>query len=436
MIIPRMLIALVVLLPLLVHAQGPKPEGRQYHLKQVDVDVSQTVMTYQYIDNGGFQTVLHNTLARRLDASDMLADADETDAIDLTIYVDYVRRFPGDGTPFPASTQTAPEFYMHINAEDSSRTYFNQKTELMTITKDLFGFSSEREVGRDIGFLIGLANTILKRLADVTPGDNIDWKTTPEEAKLVDYEYRLLLSQRPAAAYGDYIPQEVAETYITRLQSEDQKKRVHAYQDIGRDWINNKKLFDVIQFELEKTYLTTKSGKDVKEVREAMNALASSGLEEYLQFFDTVEKSSADKKIVKQVKASKKILTQRSAQGNIVHNTVTMKPEKSWRENQYANMLLLTEPKMRVWATKKISQEYPKDEYLLDLLAQKLADEALKDNFIAGSNHDFHAWICRAIGSSGNKKYLPVLQKVKGEASQEKVREYAAEFLKVLEKST
>src|SRR5690606_26278010 len=119
-----------------------------------------------------------------------------------------------------------------------------------------------------------------------------------------------------------------------------------------------------------------------------------------------------------------------------VHDLTDANPQVSWRVNQYANILKLPNPKVRVWAVKKISQDYPKDEYLLALLADILEREAFKSNYTTGRNSDFHAWICRVLGDSGNKSYLPLLQKVKSDASNEKVRDFADEYSNRLEKIT
>src|SRR5690606_37588207 len=122
-------------------------------------------------------------------------------------------------------------------------------------------------------------------------------------------------------------------SYIDRIKSDNQKQRIIAYQDISRDWLYSPRLFSVIKAQIETRYPIAKRRGDIKEVREAMNALASSGLEEYRSLLKTIQASSADKKILAETLDSEKILSRRASQISIVHDFTNANPQVSWRAN-------------------------------------------------------------------------------------------------------
>src|SRR5690606_37436146 len=160
---------------------------------------------------------LYNSLKRRFDAANLLAADDKENSLDISLYVDYLRRFPGDATPFPATTQTSPDFFIEISIFDKNERLYHKKTPKMTISGNALNFSKAKEVGRDIGYLIVLTNTLIKEISDVIPGDALSTFSSPEEALVVAAEYQLKLSQKPVVRLTEYIPDDVVNSYIDRI---------------------------------------------------------------------------------------------------------------------------------------------------------------------------------------------------------------------------
>ncbi|HWV14973.1 MAG TPA: hypothetical protein VN030_06035, partial [Cellvibrio sp.] len=255
------------------------------------------------------------------------------------------------------------------------------------------------------------------------------------EKQKIAAEYYALLNSVSLGKSIDYIPDSVSDEYIKRLQSADFKSRIVAYQDIGRDWINSRKLFDFIKNEVSLKYNVEGDSDNTKEVREAMNALASSGLIEYSDFFKEIKSNAMDKKIADQVEDSEKILFRRAVQGSIIHSEVAVNPQESWKVNQLARTVLFSEPKLREGAAKNIYLNFIGNTYLLDTLASLLEKEAFKSNYATGMNANFHEWICRILGDSKDKKYLDLLNRAQKDARVESVRKYAVKYYKVLSKN-
>lgn len=98
---------------------------------------------------------------------------------------------------------------------------------------------------------------------------------------------------------------------------------------------------------------------------------------------------------------------------------------------KYANMLQSNSIRSKISAAKKITRAKISDVRLLDIVEAKLLNGYnLKDK---NRHHvDFMAWLCKALGQSGVKKYEATLEKVAKDAKNRKLRKYASKSLKVL----
>lgn len=412
------------------------PEGAKLNLNNFELDLTETVSTHFYLDRDGFKTVVYNSLRRRLQYAGLLSEANNPGRINVDVYVDYLRRFPGDQTPFPSSSLASPNCYINIKVSDESQVFYNENTaELTILGGSFFGAATDSDIRNDIKFLNGLVNTIMQKIALAYPAAKINAVTSDAEGQATASEYYSLLKKASTETDANYIPESVADDYIKRLQSPDFKSRVVAYQDIGRDWVNTKKLFEFIKGEISQKYKIEGDSDNTKEVREAMNALASSGLPEYSDFFKGIKANATDKKIVSQVDDSEKILFKRSMQGSVVHGVSVVNSQESWKVNQLARMALFSEPKLKEQAAKNIYLNFINNTYLLDTLANIFEKEAFKNNYTTARNANFHEWICRILGDSKNKKYVDFLNKGKNEAVMESVRKYATKYSKVLSNS-
>jgi hypothetical protein len=69
--------------------------------------------------------------------------------------------------------------------------------------------------------------------------------------------------------------------------------------------------------------------------------------------------------------------------------------------------------------------------YLTDLAAQVLLDK-YNDDLRDRDHMDAMAWLCKALGKSGNNKYRSALETVADQAKNRKLRGYASKNLRYL----
>ncbi len=225
-----------------------------------------------------------------------------------------------------------------------------------------------------------------------------------------------------------YIPESVADDYLTRLKAEKPKTRINVYKEIINAWLNSRVLFEVINQDVLQCGLNS-SYKQAKDIGWAMKALASSGEEKYVATLENVSANTTDKKIKKSADKAMEYFLKRKAPSRIVHDVNSMNSKLSWQENQLSNMIHSENIDLRMYAAKAIYREHLNNVYLTDLLAEKLEKESMSKRYTMRcrffDDADFHAWAVRVLAFSKNAKYKPLL-----ENCAQKVREYAEKFLR------
>lgn len=397
--------------------------------------LDQNIANDYYLPEAGFKEVLQSNLQRRLATSNKLVDTPTADTLKIEVRVNYLRRFPGDLTPFPSSTVTSPNIFFGIRLLRNDEVWksFHSK-EMVANDATFFGRASIESLARDAGHLLAVSNTIIKTFNELVPDANIPPEPGEEEVKTTVDHYMTLKQQVPHYEFQRYIPEEVTEQYLAGISSSDRKVRLTTYSKLTRDWMNEPRVYNKIHEQLLQSYATATSKDDIKEVREAMNALASSGMDVYLPFFKEIKSSTADPAIVKQVDDSLKILTRRTRQNAVVHNTKTMHADFDWKTNQNINILKLPETGVRVALLKQIYRDKQWDVNLLQAIADELENSAFANAYRSGVNHDVHAWMCIVLGAAGNKTHQDLLQRMSEEATSDKVRKHAKDNFKKLRK--
>jgi hypothetical protein len=413
------------------------PPEKRLNIKSFDLTLKETVVTYLYLDNDGFKNLVHHSLIRRLDESGVLAtqDINSNQKVDVDISVDYIRHFPGDGTPFPGTSLSSPDIYLSIKVYNSDKTYLTYTSgRLVGSIGSFFGSATSSDYYQDMSYSVELTNTILAKISEVLPEKKPVLAASSEELKKVSTEYLEKLALQRAVVTEQYIPESVADDYIARLKSADLKSKPTIYKEIYYDWINSKKLFEFIKNDIENRYLVAKDSAEIKEIREAMNCLASSGIAEYSEFFDEIKAKSKNSAIKDEATDSQKILFHRMMQSKTVHITKDSNPEESWKINQYVRILKLPDAKSTELVLKEIYLKHKDNKYLLSVLAHILETNAFKQG-AADYSEGTLGWACRIIGEAGDKQYLPLLQRVASEGNGEYIQKYGKKFSAVLAKA-
>jgi hypothetical protein len=106
-------------------------------------------------------------------------------------------------------------------------------------------------------------------------------------------------------------------------------------------------------------------------------------------------------------------------------------PQAAKAGNKYVNLLRSGNPRNKADAGKLIVREGIKDTAVLDVAEAEL----LKGYLSSGDDRaavDAMAWLCKALGASGNGKYRATLQTVAAKAPHSKLQKHARQSLEQL----
>ena len=431
-------ICLIYLLVLsFAYAGNTFSDEPKFSIGEFNLHLVQNFYFGKYLVERDFSEVVEKELVAYLESAGRYSNKKDSDSIQLNVFVEYYRRFPGDQTPFPRKVLAFPLVtFKFVGVKNGAEVINYQSKQLTNSAGSYFFGDGDNEIIKDYNFASSVALEISKEIAEHTPGfdyKNVDVKGLASRIQ----GYKIAFEKRNReVAFNAYIPDAEVAEFISGLDHPKPKERIRNYQNIKNQWFNNPVLFEAIEVKIRELYPTAKKGQPLKEVRYALNALASSGDMKYLALFQEIEATEGVvDPILSEIDDSKEILQKRNRQVQIVHDPSTMNATKSWEVNQFSNRLLLNDSRELKETIKVISVKYGDNEYLLDKLEKMLLEEVAESGLKAMHRSDVHAWMCRALGQSKNKKYLTTLQEIKDNASAEKTKKYAKKFHKILSKS-
>lgn len=235
------------------------------------------------------------------------------------------------------------------------------------------------------------------------------------------------------AAHSNYIPIDIAANLLSDLKSENKDVRIETLREIKRRWIISPGINEYLENYIKENYKNVGWG-ETKEVREAMNALASSGDLEYLQLFSQISRDyNVEDAIMSEVVDSLYILRKRAYLNALVHDVPLNVPAGMWEKYQLANRLRSFDPRTSSIAIKEIYRKYRNDDFLHNVIAITLRYYGVPKNYRSELNEDTLAWGIRILGESGNPKFLEVLSSIEEKSFSRKLRKYAEKYRKELE---
>lgn len=406
----------------------------EYYIQQVRVDLAQCCVFGLYLSESQFAQLVQETIEYKLSESGItLVDKPTEGVVNLKFRLDYRRNFVGDGTPFPIRNLREPDYYFYIDAYQDDQSVYSFASKSLTqspVSVSGAGLSSEQE--KDYGHGINVGALMAKQIISAIDGANFNKKVRAGEYIPIVERVQGAVTNEVVRS-REYIPEAVIDGYLRVLKGSDQDARTDAYQEIRRGWFNSTRLFSAIAVNIEAGY-KAKNRSDIKEIREAMNALASSGDESYNELFKKIDADeAANRKVRSEARDSLKILQKRAALAGAVHDTSTMDADQPWYINQLANRARSPDPKTAVYALKEIYRDYRDNPYLLTTLAAMLEKEAMVKSYKSGSKTDAYAWAIRIVGVSGDAQYLELLKTLENETPFAKVEDYAEEYYDELE---
>jgi len=403
-------------------------DGAKYKISSFKLDLAESVSYAQFLKEDEFSYVVKDTVELMLKRVNKLAENDDNDAINLDIYVDYYRRFVGDQSPWPIASLAPPNCIYTIDAKKNGAIVFRLKTDELTETSGTFAIWEKnrpdyykKDYSRAFGLALSIVSSISGKAKDFSP---------PRPQELTDLSVRAELYHSKFGAPNNqtvdfYVPDDAAEPYIVAMTDANKKVRINNFNAITQEWIFNEKLVLAVRAHIEKLLQAPVDKDAEKELRYAMNALASFGLVEDLSVFEKIKnKTGFSKDVYKEVGDSINILKKRSDQNLVVHRFSSDIANQPWEVKQLVNRLSLTSVKDLLQVISRVKRSYPRNPIILNAMKTRLEKEALVFNYKARMYTEVDAHFCRVIGNSGNPEYLPFLEMMSQKAFMDYTREH------------
>ena len=418
------------------------------NLKAVDLDVLQKKDFGGYIDSERA-----NELASQV-ATAILQDAgllDPTAKQQLTLYVGYYRRFSGDETPFPVNNLVTPQYsggwITTVNGQVISQKHgYRGKVDLIGIkglfSKDVAG-KQGKNFKRDLSGIASATAITTNALVQQLYADKKRYKAFIQSnnvganAALQSFYAKLDDDTTPElASINDspqYIPADVIADFRQRVSDADEAVRLKTYKELVLNPVNDKTVLDTI-----KLNLLTAAMKDVSADTQAWaaKALGAAGFSEYREALEQMSKVAATGKVKKHAKRSLISITNNPTYPIMLHDPGNRQPGQSWKSLQMVNQINSGRLRIQTAAAKQVFREGKNaDDAVKAALAKQLEFSSMRASVRADVSGEFHAWALKALAASGDKKYLPLLNRVAKAGLNKKTRKYAKASAKLLKKA-
>lgn len=231
----------------------------------------------------------------------------------------------------------------------------------------------------------------------------------------------LVLSSLAAAASLE----EDTQRYI-QIFSGDRKLHSDAADTFSWMGLSDTRLFDIVERRLLEDADAAQSDRNERNrVARYIRSLGFSGQSKYEP---TITKFLGNPNYRRFAEAALADLPDYSKWNPIISNRSSFDPKLSDDVNRVANMLRSDDLLLLRVAAKRVYFG-SKEDVLLELLAQQLRANYARRDLNDRERSDSVAWLAKALGSSRNEKYPPLLREVASKASESIVARHATDAL-------
>ncbi|MCC4796578.1 hypothetical protein BCT30_11875 [Enterovibrio norvegicus] len=408
------------------------PIGTTYKIDAFNFDLSQQYSVAGMLNEKETEALMMRSFSAKLEKEGLLATDENKGALPLVVNIDYFRNYVGQATPFRTEMVSPPKLYYSIEVIDEKgekKTIF-QSQEMTTSARSLFYLGIKKNIKEDVTYSLISANSIAKKLISLTP-EHEGYSEDPEAYTSAANDIKLMLNQfsQKASTPSDktYIPDTLTQKYLAMISSEQRRTRMNAYSEIQDQWLNQQALFDTLNDLILSSYNDDLTKQQLDELEEQIETIANAGLKEYKPTLVKITETATSTELQNFTSKQLKVLNSQALTSDVIHQPLPEDMNLSWKKHQLYNMATSEEKDLQRLAAKKIYRDYPKDKVLLDVLSEQL-DQALIRGYNAELRNDFHAWICRILGTSGDTKYKPQLEYLAQNAAHRKVRNFAETY--------
>ncbi|MCT7941285.1 hypothetical protein [Shewanella holmiensis] len=228
----------------------------------------------------------------------------------------------------------------------------------------------------------------------------------------------------PFAFANDY----TLEDYQQIFQGDNQFKQQSAVESLVLSGLNDPSLFDIVEAKLNASLPLATQKHPIEYSSWLAKGLGYSGNEKYRASLQAIVNGDYHKKLRKYAQEGLDNLDKFAIWNPILNDKSQYDAKQPQQLNVLANALASSDLELKRMAAKHIADKRVYDEFLLEKLANQLTSlDLLKHDKLS---IDTYAWIAKALASSANEKFKPVIVNIAETAPEKKLRKYATKYIK------
>ena len=213
--------------------------------------------------------------------------------------------------------------------------------------------------------------------------------------------------------------------YLAIFQSDSHAQQIQAIETLIISGPQDIAVYDAIEASLKQSLANTNK-QAIDHSSWLAKGLGYSGNEKYRSTLTQIVEGDYHKKLRKYANEGISNISQYAIWNPILH--VQTHADLSPRLNAYSNALASNDLVLIRIAAKRIMYEREYSEVILTQLSEQLTQPRLLDDSRLAI--DTYAWLAKALASSGNDKFKPVIEDMANNAANKKLRSYAKKYLK------
>jgi len=221
---------------------------------------------------------------------------------------------------------------------------------------------------------------------------------------------------------------ERVDDYLNTLSSAGIDAKVTMLNRMQWSGITSPRFYDEVEKQLLEVYLNRNlSRMQVKLASYQVRSLGYSGNEKYRATLETLKKDAFTPKIKTHATRALRDIGNFAAWNRAVANSSFEVKGKSAEVTTYMKMLNEDDVLVQRLAARAMFHEKQRDADLLALAADKLTLLS-KQSGLNTDEKDAAAWLCKAIGQSGETVYIDLLRQIVADTSYGKIKRHASKF--------
>jgi hypothetical protein len=181
--------------------------------------------------------------------------------------------------------------------------------------------------------------------------------------------------------------------------------------------ISDARLFDAIEAELLANYQKDTGFDAVQRNAWLVQALAFSGQAKYRATIEAVQKNTKSGNLRKHAESSLRVQPDFARWSPVIASGLADVPPDRIPKQRVINMLTAADAKLARAGTSLVLTQYLQDPEMIELTKQQLITRH-KHADADPATAEAAAWMCRVLGETGNKEFIPLLEEVKANTKQ------------------